>query len=104
MSGLQKHPDVTRSLQAVRCRKLGAKCYVTLPHLCVCVSVLLCDAANDKSRAVVRLRNVVMELRKVVNHPSLLGLDLDTSAYTRAVEARKAQAAAAAMKARGEYT
>jgi hypothetical protein len=64
--------------------------------MCVCPA-----AANDKSRAVVRLRNVVMELRKVVNHPSLLGLDLDTPAYTRAVEARKAQAAAA-MKARGE--
>jgi hypothetical protein len=43
----------------------------------------------------------MMELRKVVNHPSLLGLDLDTPAYKRAVEARKAQAAAA-LSARGE--
>ncbi len=66
--------------------------------MCLCVSC----AANDKSRAVVRLRNVVMELRKVVNHPSLLGLDLDTPAYTRAVEARKAQAAAA-VKVKGEH-
>lgn len=60
---------------------------------CVCT-------ANDKSRAVVRLRNVMMELRKVVNHPVLLGLQLDTPAYTRAVEARKARAAAA-VQAKG---
>jgi hypothetical protein len=43
----------------------------------------------------------MMELRKVVNHPLLLGLDLDTPGYSRAVEARNAQAAAA-LKARGE--
>jgi hypothetical protein len=45
----------------------------------------------------------MMELRKVVNHPSLLGLDLDTPAYKQAVETRKAQAAAA-LRARGELT
>jgi hypothetical protein len=50
---------------------------------------------------VTKLRNVMMELRKVVNHPLLLGLDLDTPGYSRAVEARNAQAAAA-LKARGE--
>lgn len=57
--------------------------------------------AADKSRTVVRLRNVIMELRKVVNHPVLLGLELGSPAYEAAVEARKA-AAAAAFKARGE--
>lgn len=48
-----------------------------------------------------RLRNVIMELRKVVNHPVLLGLELDSPAYKAAVEARKT-AATAAFKARGE--
>lgn len=45
---------------------------------------------------------MIMELRKVVNHPVLLGLELDCPAYKAAVEARKA-AAAAAFKAWGEW-
>lgn len=48
----------------------------------------------------VRLRNVMMELRKVVNHPSLLGLDLETPAYVEAVKQRNASAAAA-LEAKG---
>lgn len=84
-----------------------ARCCVLLPLLflclyvlCVCVHSCVCCAATDKSRTVVRLRNVMMELRKVVNHPSLLGLDLDSPAYTAAVS-RRNEAAAAAAEAKG---
>lgn len=66
-----------------------------------CCTLCAC-AASDKSRAVVHLRNVMMELRKVVNHPCLLGLDLETPAYIEAVKQRNA-AAAAALEAKGVY-
>lgn len=43
-----------------------------------------------------KLRNVMMELRKTVNHPCLLGYDIDTPAYNAAVARRTAAAQAAA--------
>jgi hypothetical protein len=58
----------------------------------------MCCAA-DKSKSVVRLRNVMMELRKAVNHPCLASVDLQTPAYAAAVARRQAAAAAAAKAA-----
>lgn len=53
----------------------------------------------DKSKSVVRLRNVMMELRKLVNHPCLAAVELATPAYAAAVARRQAAAAAAAKAA-----
>jgi hypothetical protein len=75
-----------------------------LHAFCLPSCITLQPVPADKSKSVVRLRNVMMELRKAVNHPCLASVDLTTPAHAAAVARRQAAAAAAAKAvADGEH-